>query len=1667
MRINADSVSAVPSVGKDYCCAVTHSGVSVRGELGMDTRGRSVASARAPAGESWFAVDSKPERVKAKRLSEAAALCGPDAQLTTLVDSYWRYVPADEIADRGSADLLTAVESHRELARRRVPGELKLRISTPQRKGAGWCGGHTVIEVVTDDMPFLVDSVTAELTRHDIGVHLIVHPQVVVRREVLGELTEVPRDADPDAPGAEGEIVESWMHIEIDRQSDPDAVTRLQNDLQGVLTDVREAVEDWDRMRSKALALADELATADLPVPPKDVTNAGALLRWLAEDHFTFLGYREYRLAGDYLQAVMGSGLGILRSDQSHPRSLAQMIPEARAKAMEQRLLIITKANSRSTVHRPAFLDYIGFKVFDTAGNVVGEKRFLGLFSTSAYQESVRRLPVVSRKVDDVLERSGLSLRSHSGKDLLSILENYPRDELFQISTNELYDTAMGVLRLAGRRQLRLFLRRDAYGRFISCLVYLPRDRYTTQNRLAMEQILMEELHGIGVDYTTRVSEWVLARVKFIVRTDPTAPPGEIDVDALQTRLANVTRSWEDDFGAEIRREIGEDQAATLLRRYAGAFPEGYKAEHTAEQAVADLARIEMLDEPGELGMHLYRPAGGGLRFTVYRRGEAMSLSDVLPVLQSMGVRVADERPYLVDGTEAPQTWIYDFGLIAPDGMAGSDDGLARVHGAMENAFAACWRGECEVDGFNALVLSAGLTWDSVAVLRAYAKYLRQAGSHYSQSHMERVLVRHPRIARQLVELFAARFHPGFVSGPARQSRMDSLTQQIRAALDEVESLDEDRILRGYLTLVLATLRTNYFQRGEDGRHKPYLSLKINPQAVPDLPMPRPKFEIFVYSPRMEGVHLRFGSVARGGLRWSDRREDFRTEILGLVKAQMVKNTVIVPVGSKGGFVVKNPPRGRDREALQTEGVACYRMFISGLLDVTDNLVKGEVVPPPEVVRHDGDDPYLVVAADKGTATFSDIANEVAGEYGFWLGDAFASGGSVGYDHKGMGITARGAWESVKRHFRELGIDTQTQDFTVAGIGDMSGDVFGNGMLLSGHIRLVAAFDHRHVFIDPEPDAVTSFAERRRIFELPQSSWDSYDRSLISAGGGVWPRSAKSVPLSREMKRALGIPGEVDSLSPAELIRAILQAPVELLWNGGIGTYVKAAGETSSEVGDKSNDAVRVNGRDLRAKVVGEGGNLGLTQLGRIEYALRGGRINTDAIDNSAGVDTSDHEVNIKILLGQAVESGELPEDARNPLLAQMTDEVAELVLRDNYEQNLALGIARALATPLFSVHRRMMSEMEHAGQLHRALEFLPSEETCAEREAAGLGLTSPELSVLLAYVKIGLEEHLLSTSLPDEPWTGPWLTGYFPGPVREKFRAAMDEHPLRREIILTQAVNDMVNHGGVSFVYRAIEETGAHAADVLRAYQVITQVFGLREIWQATEAMDNQVDTDAQTAVFGEWRRVLDRGVRWLLQSRSGEIDVLAEIARLEPGISELLPQITRLFVGRESDSIGEHVAELAASGVPAELAQRSASALYGFGLLDVVELARRRDLDPATVADVYYAVSERFHMDDLLDRISALPRDDQWRALARMALRYDLYAALAGLTAEVLSSTDGDEPAAERVSAWANANSASITRAMTTLNMLPADGEADLATMSVVLRQVRTVVRASAGRT
>ncbi|MFN8156108.1 MAG: NAD-glutamate dehydrogenase [Candidatus Nanopelagicales bacterium] len=1599
------------------------------------------------------------EEAKADLLDRAVEAGKGDPELDMLVRRYYRHVAPEDLVGRDPVDVLGAVVSHRRTAENRPQGTAVVHAFSPTLEGNGWASAHTVLEIVTDDMPFLVDSVTAALGQMGRAVHTVIHPQFVVERDVAGAHLGVI-DVDHGAGAPSDAIVESWMHVEIDRETDPDDLRAVEQTVQTVLRDVREAVEDWPRMIQRVITVSDELeATPPAGADPVEIEESVALLRWLVDEHFTFLGYREYVLSDDgtSLDAVPGTGLGIMRSDRQVGKNLP-LSAEVQAYAREPHVLVLTKANSRSTVHRSAYLDYVGVKAFDAEGRVVGERRFLGLFTSSAYLQSVLNVPVLRRKVADVLDASGFRPDGHSFKDLLQVLETYPRDELFQIDEHELSETALAVMHMQERRQTRLFMRRDRYGRFVSCLVYLPRDRYTTTVRLRMADILKEEFGTDLVDYTARVTESMLARLHFVVRTHRGETLPVVDHDPLEARLTEATRSWDDEFAEALVDQCGEEEASRLLKAYDDAFPEAYKEDFPARTGVSDIRQLEGLVADGDVALNLYEPfdgAAGERRFKIYRRGGAISLATVLPVLQQMGVEVTDERPYDIE-SPAGAMWIYDFGLRVEAGQAFELESLKK---RFQDAFRASWTDQAEVDGLNALVVAAGLTWRQAVVLRAYSRYLRQAGTSFSQAYIEQCILANVPIARMLVRLFETRFDPAYAGD--RDADTTAQREQVELALENVASLDQDRILRSFLALIMATLRTNFFQPAADGSVKSYASFKLDPALVPDLPAPRPKYEIWVYSPRVEGVHLRFGAVARGGLRWSDRREDFRTEILGLVKAQMVKNAVIVPVGAKGGFYVKtSPDPSVDRDAWLAEGIACYRTFISALLDVTDNLVDGEVVPPKAVVRHDGDDTYLVVAADKGTATFSDIANEVAISYGFWLGDAFASGGSAGYDHKAMGITARGAWESVKRHFRELGLNTQEEDFTVVGVGDMSGDVFGNGMLLSEHIRLVAAFDHRHVFLDPSPDAATSYAERKRLFDLPRSSWADYTHELISEGGGIYPRSAKSVPISPQVREVLGLPDGVVAMTPAELMRAILTAPVDLFWNGGIGTYVKSSDETNAEVGDKANDAIRIDGGALRCRVVGEGGNLGFTQLGRIEASRGGVRINTDAIDNSAGVDTSDHEVNIKILLDRVVRDGDLTAKQRNSLLAQMTDEVGHLVLRDNYEQNILLGNARVQAHSMLTVHQRFIASLEARGDLDRALEFLPTDAEIDALYAAGDGLSSPEFAVLVAYSKITLTDDLLETSIADEPWFGRVLRSYFPDPVAERYESILDSHPLRRQIITTVVVNDMVNRGGITFAFRAGEETGAGPVEIARAYTVAREVFDLPSFWQRVEALDNLVPTAAQCALFLESRRLLDRATRWVLTARGGTVDVEAEVARFRADIARLAPQVPDLLVGVEKERLAARTAELVALGAPEDIARDSGALLDAFGLLDVVEVAQATGADAEDVASLYFLLSERYEVDRMLTRITRLPRDDRWSALARAALRSDLYSALTGMTRRVLESTRGISEPLERIEAWEAQQAEGLARARATLDEIGALEDFDLATLSVALRTIRTLV-------
>ncbi|MCN9244740.1 NAD-glutamate dehydrogenase [Streptomyces sp. RY43-2] len=1600
-----------------------------------------------------------------------------DAVLAFL-QRYYLHTAPEDLADRDPVDVLGAALSHFRLAETRPQGTANVRVHTPTVEENGWTCSHSVVEVVTDDMPFLVDSVTNELSRQGRGIHVVVHPQFVVRRDLTGKLLEVL----PAVPGGDlphDAHIESWIHVEIDRETDRADLKQITADLLRILSDVREAVEDWEKMRDASLRLAEGLREEPVPgdLARPEVEEARELLRWLAADHFTFLGYREYELRDDdSLAAVPGTGLGILRSDPQHAGednhpvspSFERLPADARAKAREHKLLILTKANSRATVHRPSYLDYVGVKKFDKDGNVVGERRFLGLFSSAAYTESVRRVPVVRRKVAEVLKGAGFSPNSHDGRDLLQILETYPRDELFQTPADELRTIATSVLYLQERRRLRLYLRQDEYGRYYSALVYLPRDRYTTAVRLRIIDILKEELGGISVDFTAWNTESILSRLHFVVRVPQGTELPQLsdgDRERIEARLVEAARSWADSFSEALTAELGEERAAELLRRYAGAFTEGYKADHSPRAAVADLVHLEQLtggEEGKDFALSLYEPVGAGpgeRRFKIYRKGEAVSLSAVLPVLNRLGVEVVDERPYELRRVDRTTAWIYDFGLRLPKSLTGNGDLGADARERFQDAFAATWTGQAENDGFNALVLGAGLTWRQAMVLRAYAKYLRQAGSTFSQDYMEATLRTNVHTTRLLVSLFEARMAPE--RQRAGVELTDALLEELDAALDQVASLDEDRILRSFLTVIKATLRTNFFQE-KQGKPHDYVSMKFDPQAIPDLPAPRPAYEIWVYSPRVEGVHLRFGKVARGGLRWSDRREDFRTEILGLVKAQMVKNTVIVPVGAKGGFVAKQlPDPAVDRDAWLAEGVRSYRTFISALLDITDNLVAGEVVPPADVVRHDSDDTYLVVAADKGTARFSDIANEVAGDYGFWLGDAFASGGSAGYDHKGMGITARGAWESVKRHFRELGVDTQTEDFTVVGIGDMSGDVFGNGMLLSEHIRLVAAFDHRHIFIDPTPDAATAYAERRRLFELPRSSWADYNAELLSAGGGVFPRSAKSIQINAHIRDALGLDQGITKMTPADLMKAILKAPVDLLWNGGIGTYVKSSAESNADVGDKANDAIRVDGKDLRVKVVGEGGNLGLTQLGRIECAQHGGKINTDAIDNSAGVDTSDHEVNIKILLNSVVANGDLTVKQRNKLLAEMTDEVGSLVLRNNYAQNTAIANALAQSKDMLHAQQRFLRHLVREGHLDRALEFMPTDRQIRERLNTGQGLTGPETAVLLAYTKITVSRELLETQLPDDPYLRTLLHEYFPTALRKRFPEQIDQHALRREIVTTLLVNDTVNTGGTSFLHRMREETGASLEEIVRAQTASRAIFHASEVWDAVEALDNEVDAAVQTRIRLHSRRLVERGTRWLLNNRPQPLELSSTIEFFKDRVEQVWSELPKLVRGVDLEWWQQVYDEMTGAGVPDDLATRVAGFSSAFPALDIVSVADRMGKDPMAVAELYYDLGDRLRITQLMDRIIELPRNDRWQSMARAAIREDLYAAHAGLTAEILSVGNGASSPEQRFEAWEEKNAPILTRARATLDEISGSDSFDLANLSVAMRTMRTLLR------
>jgi glutamate dehydrogenase len=1595
----------------------------------------------------------RDEHVAAVLALASARQGAAPATLEGFAHEYFLQVDVEDLDERTPEDLLGALLSHWQFGAQRPPGAAKVRVFSPSPGEDGWGSRHTIVEIVNDDMPFLVDSVSMEIARQGLALHLLVHPVYAVQRDARGSLQSIaPRRSAPELPR------ESWMYIEVDRLVDAQQRQQLATGIERVLGDVRAAVLDWKPMQERLRAASAELAEAPAGVSREEAAESRAFLDWLADEHFTLLGYRQHDLVeeagGLALQLVPGSGLGVLRerAEATPSASFAALPPAARALARAPSpLLIVTKANTRSTVHRDGYTDYLGVKRFDAEGRVIGEHRFIGLFTSTMYSARVSETPLLRRKVEAIAQRAGFAPAGHLAKALQHTLETFPRDDLFQIPEDELYDIVLGILGVGERHRLRLFAWKDPFDRFVSCLVFVPREAFSTQLRMKFQRILLKELNGIHVDFDVLLSGTQLARIHFNVRIAPNPVPA-FDRKELERKLAAAARRWEDDLRAALVDSEGEAAGLALDRRWSAAFPVAYRERVPARAAVHDIRKIAALTPEQPFALALYWPLGaaeGALGLKVYRRGAPVVLSDSLPMLEHMGVRVLAEDNHRIDNGEgdAP-VWLHDFALQAQPNAEIDQETLARL---FEDAFARVFRAEVENDDFNRLVLLAALAAEEVVVLRAYAKYLKQIGFAASQATIAATLAAHPRIARMLVALFKLRFDPQAHDEAGAAAQVNALNQ----ALDKVSNLSEDRVLRQLMALVQATLRTNYWRTGvgasgAPGPRRPFLSFKLDSHKVPGLPQPQPLYEIWVYSPRFEGIHLRGGKVARGGLRWSDRPDDFRTEVLALVKAQMVKNTVIVPVGSKGGFVLKKAPPASDREAFMKEGVACYQDYLRGLLDLTDNLVGGQPVPPPQVLRIDGDDPYLVVAADKGTATFSDYANAVSAEYGHWLGDAFASGGSQGYDHKAMGITARGAWESVKRHFRELGLDTQASDFTVVGIGDMSGDVFGNGMLLSRHIRLLAAFDHRHIFIDPDPQAESAFAERERLFRLPRSSWADYERNLISAGGGVWARSEKSVPISPQARQALGIAAE--SLTPAELVTAILKAPADLLYNGGIGTYVKASGESHAEVGDRANDAVRINGNELRCKVVAEGGNLGFTQRGRIEAALGGVKINTDAIDNSAGVDTSDHEVNIKILLGIAQHDGELTDKQRNALLPQMTDQVAALVLRDNYFQTQALSIGGRLAPRQLEDQARFMRFLEKKGELHRAIEFLPSEEEIAERQARGIGLTSPERAVLLAYSKMWLNDELIASDLPEDPWIATALERYFPTQLKEKFAAYIPRHPLRREIIATHVLNSMVNRVGPTFVHRLGEITGATPPQVVRAYLASREVFGLVALWQHIEALDNVVPDAVQADMVITLRGLVVRATTWFLRSRRLFEPTEQQVARFTPAIQALRAHMER------DPAASARAAGWVAAGVPAELARQVDGAEALFHALDIAETAESSSKPLELTAQVHAGVGQRLGLERMQQQIEQLPADSYWHSLAKLALSDDLNDLQRSITQQALSHEDGSAGAV--LDRWEQGNRQALERAQRLLQELRDTGSGDLAMLSVALRELRNLV-------
>ncbi|MCL6414495.1 NAD-glutamate dehydrogenase [Aestuariirhabdus sp. Z084] len=1590
-------------------------------------------------------IDQLKQRINKKLPTEQQEAIG------ALADLYFSESIALDLVNARQDELEGALLCLWDCIQQRLPGEPLIRIYNPNFEEHGWHCPHTVIEVITDDMPFLVSSINMLLARRELTLHRITHPVIACKRDSNGRLLSVyPHDTK-----AKNTIAEAVTRIEVDQQGSRKKQLELKTAIAEVLCDVRDAVTDWQPMREKLEEVIDICESKSLPIDDADKKETIAFLKWVLNNHFTFLGFRAYTLTRNSkgeatLDIDENSSLGTFRSMGKNTPLINQLAPHILEELLKPKLLSITKSTTQSSVHRPSHLDYLGIKRFDDEGKVIGEWRFFGLYASSAYISPIQSTPLLRQKASYIMQQARCTANSHKGKTLQHILSQYPRDELLQADVNKLDEIVTGILETQERRQLRVFLREDIFSRFVTALVLVPRDRFNTQLRQQLQSILMEAFDGTNSEFNVQFSDQLTAHVHITVHCK-NCNNADISIDELEHRMREAMLSWQDHLHLALVATDGEAEGNRLNHIYGGAFPAAYRDEHSPNRAVADVHRIETINHDNPLSTHLSRPLGNysNLNFKVIGQGDTMALSDVLPILEHMGVRVLSARPYQVKNVRGHQFWILDF-LITVTSERDLDD--PELKEQFQQCFARTYRGEIENDGFNSLILSAGLSWRQCTIARALSKYLTQAQVSFSQHYMEQTLGRNSTITSLLIELFETRFAP---HQEATDEIINALQEQIEAALNDVANLDEDRILRHFLSVIIAMLRTNYYQLDEQQQPKGYLSFKLDPEQIPALPLPRPRFEIFVYSPWVEGVHMRGGKVARGGLRWSDRREDFRTEILGLVKAQMVKNAVIVPSGAKGGFVAKQLPESGSREDVQKEVIHCYQTFIRGLLDITDNLQGDKIIPPALTQRYDEDDPYLVVAADKGTATFSDIANEIAQQYQFWLDDAFASGGSYGYDHKKMGITARGAWESVKRLFNEKGRDCQSEPFTCVGIGDMSGDVFGNGMLLSRQTRLLAAFNHLHIFIDPDPQAEPSWQERKRLFELPRSSWADYDTKLISKGGGIFDRSAKSITLSKAARDVLNI--EQQKLTPSELIQHLLQAPVDLLWNGGIGTYVKASHESHTDAGDRANDAVRIDGNQLRCQIVGEGGNLGFTQAARVEFARNGGLITTDAIDNSGGVDCSDHEVNIKILLGQVLANDDITLKQRNTLLASMTDDVAQLVLDNNYQQARILSLGTYFSSAHLADHIRLINQLEREGRLRRKLEFLPNDEQLQEREAQAEGLSRPELSVLLAYSKIKLYEELLDSGVCADEAMERRIQAYFPQALNEQYPNLIGKHPLKAEIIATHLTNEIGNSMGAAFWPHISDESSRGAGEIIRAYSAAREIFSIDTLWHQLEQVSGSLVHEIQTELFYQLQQLTERVTLWLLRNNSA-INSQDELkSAYQPAVELLKHKLKEYLQGEDLNAVELQANRLNQAGLELELAREHALLDHLYYSLDIAAIGSLSVVELERSAEIFFALNEHLQLHWLRTSVDELPATNPWQRKARTTLSDELDRVLRDTSAQVVTSTDDSISATTALELWLEKNTNQFRRSQSFLADIKSNPNRDLAMLSVAIKELR----------